>query len=74
MIDKQIARKLLPLVNDPVDMKLIGEYITFRLDLLRLDLENATDMNSILRTQGQIKELKRLLNLRDEVLQDAIRE
>lgn len=69
MLDKYLARNLIPLVNTNNDALL--EYAMYRLGFLRNELETLVEINDILRIQGQIKELRRLITLRDEVLEDA---
>lgn len=69
MLDKYLARNLIPLVN--VNNDALSEYALYRLSLLRNELETLVEINDILRIQGQIKEIRRLLTLRDEVLEDA---
>lgn len=69
MLDKYLARSLIPVVNTNNDALI--EYANYRIDMLRHDLETLVEINDILRIQGQIKEIRRLLTLRDEVLHDA---
>jgi hypothetical protein len=69
MLDKYVARNLIPLVNTNNDALL--EYAMYRLGILRNELETLVEINDILRIQGQIKELRRLITWRDEVLEDA---
>lgn len=69
MLDKYLARNLIPLVN--VNNDALLEYAMYRLGILRNELETLIEINDILRIQGQIKELRRLITLRDEVLEDA---
>jgi len=66
-----VAKELLPLVNDVDDLKALHVYAEDRLKVIRNDLDTNTDLNSILRLQGQIKELKRLLSIREEVLAET---
>lgn len=69
MLDKYLARNLIPLVNLNNDALL--EYAMYRLAILRNELETLVEINDILRIQGQIKELRRLITLKDEVLEDS---
>lgn len=70
MLDKQLARNLLPLVNSALNEDLI-EYANYRIKILNTTLENSVEINDILRVQGQIKELRRLLTLKVEAIEDA---
>ncbi len=67
----EVARNLLPLVNDPLDLESLLDYVEDRVTELTKTLELATDFNEILRTQGQIRELRRFDGFRDRVLKDA---
>jgi hypothetical protein len=69
MLDKQLARGLLPLVNTFNDD--LAAYAEYRITKLHLELENCSDFNRSLQIQGQIRELRRLISLREEVIQDA---
>ena len=63
------AKKLLLFVNTNSNMEAIALVVTDRLNILRKQLENSSDINDIMRTQGRIQELNRLLVLRDEVVE-----
>lgn len=67
----QTARDLLPLVNDPGVYDMFLEYANCRIDLLRNELETAKDHDSILRIQGAIAEIRKIISLRDEVNADS---
>lgn len=66
----KIARDILPLVNDPHSFDLLVEYAEYRISELHKILEttNQLELGVI---QGQIKELRRLISLRDEALTDS---
>lgn len=68
-MDRDLALKLLPLVNDLDAMDRLQAYIDFRLALVRGQLETVKEHSMILELQGKIAELKRFSTLRDEVLQ-----
>lgn len=57
-----VARKLLALSKHD-----FTPYVEERLDILRKGLEMATDMSEVNKLQGQIKEVRRLLTLREEI-------
>lgn len=63
---REIASKLLPWISKTKDEHL-SVYVEYRLDNLRKALEIASDINEIYKLQGQIKEVKRLLSLREEI-------
>lgn len=69
-MDKEIARKFIPMVNDPeffADLKL---YAAYRIEILRKELE-VCELGQVQSLQGQIKELKKICTLRDEIIQKA---
>lgn len=70
-MNKQVARDMLPLVNDPLDLLALQAYSEDRIRELLKVLETTTDMDLILRTQGSISEMRRFSSLRDRVLKDA---
>jgi hypothetical protein len=67
MITKQLARRMLPLVNDVGLMDLLQEYVNYRIekqrDILEVDLSPEA--------RGAIRELRRFAKLRDEVIADS---
>jgi len=69
MLPKERARGLLPLVNTYNDE--LVEYATYRISTLYHELETTQDFNRLMQIQGQIRELRQLLSLRDKVIQDA---
>lgn len=71
MIDTHIARDLLPLVNDPEQLKSLLDYVEYRIKYMSRTLEVSTDLHEILRAQGAIKELRRFENLREEAIADS---
>lgn len=68
MITKELAKKLLPLVNDFEGYSELQAFVDYRIEILRLQLETATDPNYIYRVQGAISELKLFKRLRDDVI------
>lgn len=69
-MDREIARDLLKFVNDVEFQEAVKKYYYGRLAQLHKDLEQA-DLSTVACIQGQIKELKRLMTLREEVLDKA---
>lgn len=69
MLDKDLAKKLYVMVNSFQEE--LAEYATDRINTLHKLLEIETDTTSLYQLQGQIKELRRLLTLRQEVIQDV---
>lgn len=70
-MQKELARELLPLVNDHEKFPLLDKYIGDRITTMRTYLETSKDHNKILEIQGAIQELRRFATLRDEVLERA---
>lgn len=69
-MDKEVARKFLPMVNDPdffADLKL---YAAYRIEIVRKELE-VCELGQVQDLQGRIKELKKIVSLRDEIIQKA---
>lgn len=71
MITSDTARKLLSLVNSKQNMDRLNAYVADRMAFLHRELESKDDPTDIYRLQGQIKEVKRLLTLREEAVQKA---
>lgn len=70
MIEKELARSLLPLVNGE-DYGLLQEYVKSRQSIIMKALPYAVDINDIRDMQGAYKELGMLEKLREWVLQDS---
>lgn len=70
-MDKQTYRNLLPLVNDKAAMELLELYAEARIELRRDQLEQTIHPDRFKSTQGSIAELRRLLTLRDKVIEGA---
>ncbi len=64
-MDKNTARKLLPIVNDHVLMGILAEYAEARIAYFHKQMEHEADVKA---SQGAIKELRRIATLRDEVV------
>ena len=71
MITTDTARKLLSLVNSKQNIDRLSAYVADRLVFLHRELENKDNPTDIYRLQGQIKEVKHLLTLREEATQKA---
>lgn len=70
-MDREVARDLLPLVNDVGHMDALKAYGSDRINILKAQLSKSEDMMTIFRLQGQIMEAERLHSLRDEALQKS---
>jgi hypothetical protein len=66
-MDKEVARQLLPIVNDHVTMGIIQQYINSRIEALRDTLEQVESAEA----RGAIRELRRFVNLRDEAIKNS---
>jgi len=54
-------------VNTPDQYQSFIKYLEERINLLHKTLEQASDPQDVYRCQGEIKALRRLLSLRDEI-------
>jgi hypothetical protein len=70
-MEKDTARKILPLVNDVDKYPLLQDYIENRIETMRNFLENTKDHQKVLEVQGAIAELRRFQTLRDQALEGA---
>lgn len=71
MITVATAKKLLPMVNNNQNVDRINAYVTDRVAYLHKQLEQAASFDEVLKLQGQIKEARRLITLKDEAVQEA---
>ena len=62
-------QSLLPLVNNKHAMELLKDYARARIEVRRDQLEQTIHPNRFKSTQGSIAELRRLLTLREEVIE-----
>lgn len=67
----EIAKKLLPLINTKKNTDALQLYAVDRIEFIHRQLEIATSWDEVKELQGQAKETRRLLSLRDEVEQRA---
>ena len=67
----ETARKLLALVNGKQNMDRLETYVGDRLNYLHHQLEQCSGEADMFVLQGQIKEIRRLLTLREEAVQKA---
>lgn len=72
-MDNRSARKLLPLVNDPDHYAILKDHVENRIEILRSYLETQTDHLVIVSYQGSISELRKLLTLREQAIQESKR-
>jgi|TARA_R100001460_G_C3549416_1_gene175068 hypothetical protein len=68
---KEVAKKLLKLVNVKSNTDLLELYMNDRISIIHKQMEQAPNMQDINQMQGAIKELRRLQTLRDEVIAGA---
>tara|TARA_A100001011_G_C14253907_1_gene819183 strand:+ start:726 stop:944 length:219 start_codon:yes stop_codon:yes gene_type:complete len=68
---KEIAKKLVPLVDSKKSSDLLEVYMNYRVEELHKLLEQHEDIHNIAKAQGAIQEIRRLKTLRDEVLAKA---
>ena len=66
-MDTNVARKVLPFVNDIAHYDAFLAHVESRIETLRGFLEKEKEVDRIREIQGAIAELKRLYTLRDEV-------
>jgi hypothetical protein len=66
-MNKETARELLLLINDPQTWDALQKYANSRIEGLRGHLESEKEHQKIIATQGAIAELRRLFTLREEV-------
>mgnify|MGYP003114863193 CR=1 FL=1 len=67
----EIAKKLLPLINTKKNTDALQLYAVDRIEFIHRQLEIATSWDEVKELQGQAKETRRLLSLKDEVEQRA---
>lgn len=71
-MNKEDWRKLLPLVNDYQDMEILIHYANKRIEQLHKDLESpGCTLDQVRLIQGAIRELRRLMTLREEAISGA---
>jgi len=70
-MDKEFYRNLLILVNDKDQFNCLQDYAEIRINLLLQQLSTERDMDTIVRFQGAIAELRRFSTLREETLKGA---
>ena len=70
-MEKVLAKKILPLVNDVEKYPLLQDYVDNRIETMRNFLENTKDHSKLTEVQGAIAELRRFQTLRDQALEGA---
>ena len=68
-MNKKMYQSLLPLVNNKHAMELLKDYARARIEVRRDQLEQTIHPDRFKSTQGSIAELRRLLTLREEVIE-----
>ncbi len=74
MVDKSLAKKLVPLVNNPQAWEALKEYLDNQKILEQQVLAVATSELELFRSQGKVGLLVRLEQLKDEVKEALNRE
>lgn len=69
-MDKELARRLLPLVNDLTAMGELTSYIDSRIANLKELLVTASDLEKVHKLQGAIGELRKFYQLRDQIISE----
>jgi len=67
MLDKQLAQKLSPLVNNPELWEALKEFLAYQRNLELQGLVVATSELEVYRRQGKVSSLDNLLKLKDIV-------
>jgi hypothetical protein len=70
-MNKELARAVLPLANDPNTYPLLQQYVSSRIETMRGYLENTKDHTKLLEIQGAIAELRRFQTLREQAIEGA---
>lgn len=70
-MDKALAKKMLPVVNNQDDFAILLSYVDNRIEVMRGYLENTKDRDKILEFQGAIAELRRFQTLREQAIEGA---
>lgn len=68
-MNKELALKLLPNINDPLVREAYEQYALYRISLLKDQFLNTRNYEEVQLLKGAIRELERFVTLRDEVLQ-----
>ena len=68
---KEVAKKLLKLVNVKSNTDLLEFYAKERVQILYRQMEQLASIDEIRQIQGAIREIKRLKTIRDEVIEKA---
>ena len=68
---KEVAKKLLKLVNVKSNTDLLEFYAKERVQILYRQMEQLASVDEIRQIQGAIREIKRLTTIRDEVIVKA---
>jgi hypothetical protein len=70
-MEKQLAKKLMPLATSPELYPLMQMYVEERIETMRGYLENTKDHVKLLEIQGAIAELRRFQTLREQAIEGA---
>lgn len=70
-MDRNVVVRLAPIVSDPSVSEALAGYFQEYITMYQNQLTNETDIIRVRQLQGKIQELKRLLNIRDEMIAKA---
>lgn len=70
-MNSQLARDIFPVLGTSAATRAHKSYVEERLSFLHGQLETAPDQKALYSLQGEIREAKRLLTLRDEIVSAA---
>lgn len=62
-MNRQEAREILPLVNDPENMRMLNVYLDWKIEQTRDELETAVEISRVSELQGRVRELRRMKEL-----------
>lgn len=67
-MEKEIARSVIQFTADKEAYELILEYVNSRIEYHKNALANALTLDDVRKSQGAIRELSRMVTLRDEAI------
>ena len=70
-MEKNLAKKIIPLVNNEDNYPLLQYYVEERIETLRTFLEKTKEHEQIKEIQGAIAELRRFQTLREQAVEGA---
>jgi hypothetical protein len=70
-MEKEVARKFIPLVNNPEFVNLFEELLEVQITQVSKGFEQIKDEVELRKIQGKVQALRKLKNIRDMVNQEA---